>query len=455
MQSSIVAGATVEEHSSLNEVRVEGHVRTYVLASILIFFAIGGNLPGRYSSASSLAAMSDEANTVVGVTFQAVFWLIALYTMSGRYKAILNTCKNMKIIVALAVIAPLSAIWSQNPSASFRRGVFLVFSTLFAFYLVNTLQPWNLAKTIVIAGAFAGVLGILVSVLLPEVGLDAGNGSAWQGIFHSKNGCAQIMLFFLSAAIPFPFRSHSMRLFRILLVTVSSVLIVMANAKTAWILTPVYLSLMVAASKLRRFDRKDATFLAAGAFVAFLLIVTMLPMAVPFILPSLGKDSSLSGRVPLWGAAFVSILKHPLLGYGFAAFWTGLQGESLNIFMSTHFEIYQAQNGLLELGLELGLLGIGLLLAVVARALRDALVCFQYSNSNAMNWYVSLLALTIAYNVDETFIEKENFLPWLLFLVACVGLAEEANKVRRARSLQLSTVVHRLSADSKVVEGIA
>jgi O-antigen ligase len=378
--------------------------------------------------------MISNTDTLLGIGFQAFFWLIAVFWMCGHVKAILDACRKMKVLLALSLLAPLSAVWSQNPANSFRRGTFLALGTLFAFSLVRAYDADELAQIVVIAGVGAGMLGIFTCLFVPQVGLDAGNGDAWQGIFRSKNGCAQVMLFFLTPALSFKFRSRIMGILRYSMFCVAFVLIVMANAKTAWILTPAYVLLVAVSARLKRFARRDATVLAALCVSLTVIIAVLVPILLPMVLPILGKNSSISGRIPLWGAALISILKRPILGYGFASFWTGLQGESLNIFMSTQFEIYQAQNGLLELGLELGLVGVCLAVLSLLKAIRDAIVCFQYAHSNAVNWYVGLLALTISYNVDEAFLARENFLPWLLYLVACTGLAEEARKVLAARA---------------------
>jgi O-antigen ligase len=129
----------------------------------------------------------------------------------------------------------------------------------------------------------------------------------------------------------------------------------------------------------------------------------------------------------------LSFLKRPIFGYGFQSFWTGLTGESLNIFLSIQFEIYQAQNGILELGLELGIVGICMFLFTVVGGIRDGLRCFQNGQSEPMSWYVGIILLTVAYNIDETSLMSPNSLPWLLYIVACAGLTREADSIRRQR----------------------
>jgi O-antigen ligase len=425
----------------MGDASMAGYASSYLIAAMLVFFAMSGMVPSRYSSASSLQGMVSDTDTMLGMGFQALLWGMAVVWMWHHRTVILGTCRRMKVVLALSLLAPLSALWSQNPANSLRRGTFLVLGTLFAFGLVRSYTADQLAELIVIAGVGAGVLAILTCLFVPQIGIDSGNGGAWQGLFRSKNGCAQVMLFFLTPAISFTFQSRVLSLLRYVLFLVALVLIVMANAKTAWILTPAYMLLIGVATRLKRFARRDATMLAVACGLGVVIVAVTVPIVLPLVLPFLGKDPSLSGRLPLWGAALLSMLKRPLLGYGFASFWTGLQGESLNIYMSTQFEIHQAQNGLLELGLELGLVGVGLALLSLAKALRDAMVCFQYAHSDVVNWYVGLLALTVSYNVDEAFLARENFLPWLLYLVACTGLAEEARKVAAAKALMARPLI--------------
>lgn len=164
--------------------------------------------------------------------------------------------------------------------------------------------------------------------------------------------------------------------------------------------------------------------------ILIFVVAVSFPYVLPIILDVLGKDASLSGRIPLWQSTIVSAAKRPLLGYGYAAFWRGMQGESLIIFLTIHFEIYQAQNGIIELWLELGAVGVLLMTGTFVSALRDALTCLQRGPSPVANWYIGLIVLTIAYNIDETFLLSVHSIPWLMYIVACAGLAAEADKVR-------------------------
>jgi exopolysaccharide production protein ExoQ len=444
--SAIVVDSTesVAHHSTPNSnfrpkraFRVKVRSRLpYLLTSsvvfILIFFVMGGYLPTESTRISSMQATSSSSDTSLGQLFQLGTWALASGLMFRRRRQIFQACLQMKVIVSLSLLAICSAVWSQDPVNTLRRGTFLLLGTMFAFYLMRRFSVEQLAQIIVVTGVVAGVAGVLVSTALPSYGRDSFNGGAWQGIFRSKNGCGQIMLFFFSTAVCFRFRSPVMKRLRLLLYPLSLLLIGMSKAKTAYMIVPGLFLLISSLKVLRRFDRRNTLFLIGAATTLLIAGSFAMPVIMPLMLGLLGKDPEMSGRLPLWKAVVASAIKHPLLGYGYSAFWTGLRGESLNVYMATHFEIYQAQNGILEVWLELGLVGVVLVLLTFIQAAKDALICLQYDYSAITNWYVSLFALTIFYNIDETFLVAAHSLPWLLYLLVCIGLSDRSRHIRSA-----------------------
>ena len=58
--------------------------------------------------------------------------------------------------------------------------------------------------------------------------------------------------------------------------------------------------------------------------VATTAIVAAVALAVhfwPLLATHMGKSSSMSGRTEIYAEVWRSIMKHPVLGYGFGAFW--------------------------------------------------------------------------------------------------------------------------------------
>jgi O-antigen ligase len=156
-----------------------------------------------------------------------------------------------------------------------------------------------------------------------------------------------------------------------------------------------------------------------------------------FLIELLGKDMTLTGRTGIWVAVLDSIAKRPLLGYGYQAFWLGLEGESYRVILAVSWVLAQAQNGFLDIMLEDGVAGLAIVLLVFGFALRDGVVCLLRARDNAqlraVEWYLTIVILTLLYNLDESFLFDPKQLPSMIFLLACIGLRIEWLRVRAAR----------------------
>ena len=147
------------------------------------------------------------------------------------------------------------------------------------------------------------------------------------------------------------------------------------------------------------------------------------------ILLFMGKEATLSGRTQIWGAVMISIWKNPLIGYGFHGFWTGLSGESSNITLRVQWNPGFAHSGYLETWLEVGGVGLGLIVWTFIRALRDASSVLSHTRGTYLGFYLAILFLTVVVNIDESTLLGASSLTWMFFLIACIGLRSEARQL--------------------------
>jgi O-antigen ligase len=89
-----------------------------------------------------------------------------------------------------------------------------------------------------------------------------------------------------------------------------------------------------------------------------------------------------------------------------------------------------AENGVLELWLELGAVGVVLYLLVFFRAVKDAAYCFMRKPSPAVMWYISILVVTAVSNIGGGELMSNSDLRIIVSLVAFVGLRREARRAR-------------------------
>ena len=143
----------------------------------------------------------------------------------------------------------------------------------------------------------------------------------------------------------------------------------------------------------------------------------------------LGKDPTLTGRTRIWSAVVLSAMKRPLLGYGYRAFWTGLQGESGNVLMANGWSFAQGHNGFLEVWVGLGAVGVAVVLYSLVKSFRNALPCISARNFY-LSWCVCIVLLIAVHAMDEQTLAAPNNLAWILYIVASIGLADGARRIR-------------------------
>jgi O-antigen ligase len=120
-------------------------------------------------------------------------------------------------------------------------------------------------------------------------------------------------------------------------------------------------------------------------------------------------------------------MKRPLLGYGYGGFWRGMSGESANVISSFGVVLNHAHNGLLNVCLDLGLVGTALVLVTVAQSFWNMAICFQRGRLSSIGWYAITILLMAFQSIDERGMLSPNSISWTFYLLACVGLSKTAN----------------------------
>jgi O-antigen ligase len=287
-------------------------------------------------------------------------------------------------------------------------------------------------------GAITAIATVLFALALPQYGLDhlGGHEHAWKGVFSAKNVCGQTMLLFLTPALYHQTRTKFTKMLQAGYILLLIGVILMSQAATSWIFLALLLVFRLGARLSASFEFKD---LGVVLTLIFLVLATLSIVAFEnstYILGLLGKDSTLTGRTGLWTAVLVSIGKHPSLGYGYQAFWRGLEGESANVLLSIKNSLAQPQNGFLDIWLQLGLGGLALIVLSLVAAGRDLLASLYARRAAFVQWYVAIIVLTVLFNMVETYLLTPRYIGWLLYLGACYGLNDTARQHRQAKSVQ-------------------
>jgi O-antigen ligase len=139
----------------------------------------------------------------------------------------------------------------------------------------------------------------------------------------------------------------------------------------------------------------------------------------------MGKDPMLTGRVPLWIFSTFMALRRPWLGYGFDAFWLPSQPYTQKIWHLLRWMPPHAHNGLLELWLELGLLGMGLFILVFLFYLQKAVRVLRLHAHPEAAWPLVFLLFLFLANLTETAFLVTNSIYFFLFVTVALTCSRD------------------------------
>ena len=123
-------------------------------------------------------------------------------------------------------------------------------------------------------------------------------------------------------------------------------------------------------------------------------------------------------------------MQRPWLGYGYGGFWLGGSGPSGAFWTAVGWDAQHTHNALLDLWLDLGLIGAVWFLAGVVRLFWRALADLRGRAEGAARWPLFYLAFVILYSITESGIVKQHSLFWVLFAaVVCAQQRDEHQSV--------------------------
>jgi exopolysaccharide production protein ExoQ len=182
---------------------------------------------------------------------------------------------------------------------------------------------------------------------------------------------------------------------------------------------------------LLRLPRKSRRSSTAPLWVGLLpLLVGLVILAITnadIFLEPLGRDTTLTGRVPLWVAIGQAIGEDPWLGHGYAIFWVHTSGSLLAV-VATGWNALSAQNGYLDLCLDLGLIGLALFLWSLVHSMKLGLKHVHSTFVRSSAWPLVFLVFFTLQNFHESDLLRLGTFMWIPFVATYVSLALSERK---------------------------
>jgi len=397
-------------------------VRTWFILLPLLYYANSG-FPGAADSSSA-----EKFSQIHQIGLLTVC-IICSTLIFKKLTVVMSAALRRKLILTLPVLALLSCGWSVDPRQSLVSGITFACFMLFAIYLTESFRANGQLDLIMLTGAVAVPASIVLALFVPSIGATP---AGWRGVFVHKQQCAGAVTLFLVTAIHWRPNRALQRPLRAVYVVLCLVLIIMSQSRTGWLLMLFALTLSGSLWLLQRLAAKDSFFLMLTAIPVVGGLIYLFSLLSSMILATVGKDPTLNERTVIWAAAWNAVLQRPLLGYGYEAFWRGLQGASKDVVLIAGWNLSQAQSGYLDLWLQLGVSGVIVLALITLQAGIDAVRSFRCtSNSSFVRWCIVVILCNLVYNIGESDFGYLRIL-WLLFVMACIGLKKEAEAAHSA-----------------------
>jgi exopolysaccharide production protein ExoQ len=326
----------------------------------------------------------------------------------------------------------LSSFWSEFPSSTFRNSIFMLQNTLFALYLAARFTLTEQLRLLAWSFGVAIVLSFIVAILLPRYGVMGMGGvmtpeaiahqGAWRGIYIHKNPFGRIMN--LSALVFLVQTGDKGRQQRWMWTGFfgSALLVLLSTSKTSLMIL-VALVALVPLFRLWRWNYSRSIPLFIGLTLLGSGGILLLLDGAEVILGAFGRDMTLTGRTDLWELSLDKIAEQPLLGYGYTGFWRRMAGESAEILLELGWEVPHSHNGLIDLTLDLGLVGLVLFLLGFGFTFWRSVHWIRLNHNAADIWPLAYLAFLFLANLTESSLLRQNSL-WVLYVAATLTIAQ-------------------------------
>jgi O-antigen ligase len=347
--------------------------------------------------ASSMAPLEQDPSTTVALT--VVMIGMGLY-FARHWRALLVHARALFPYAVVLALCLASAAWSQYPLATLRRWCTLTVCLLFGVMCAESAGLDGTIRIYVRLTIVLLILSVLVYFAVPRVGHDTALGytEGMRGIFAQKNTLGEAALLALAGCCYIVLRQQRDRLKWIMAMVMMIGCIVLAKSATSLGIAMILLGVTAVIYGRRR---------GLGPLIGYVTISGLLIVAAVVIfdpdlfLALVGRDASLTGRVPLWHMSLRAVAERPWLGYGYATFWNPDSRTARYIWQAIDWEAATAHNGYIDIMLQVGIPGLLAYVWMWGSVIYYAACAARRGNAPEAIWILLYMTMNVLLNMDE------------------------------------------------------
>lgn len=360
---------------------------------------------------------------------------VVLLWMLARVRTLSRTVRDLMPYLAIAALCFASVLWSGFPLLTVRRSVTLTTCILYGAYMHDRLGLQGMIRLYYRTALGLAAASIVVYFAVPGIGRDTllGYENAMRGVFAAKNSTGMAMLLGISCAVYLGSLTGVRRAGYVVGLLVLFGALLMTRSATSTLI-----ALAVIGLGARLWTRNPTLKLLHGAAVAAVILVGVFSVLFwpEALFAVAGRDSSFTGRVPLWQESLKLIGQRPWLGYAYSAFWTVDNRDVRYLWKVIDWEAPNAHDGYLDILLQIGICGLALYMALWLRILTGAVRRIRAGSLPEAPWMLLFMAVNVLLNIDEGPLPYPD--EFTLFVAACtIALARSQTRpVRRGNAVR-------------------
>jgi len=362
---------------------------------------------------------------------ERVFFLLlmgaGLWVLNKRRKNYSFSFKDNIGVILFFAYALVSVSWSDYQGPAIKRWIRLVGDLVMVLIILTEVKPAEALDQIL--RRFA-ILFIPLSIIFIKYNETVGRiyttygRQMWVGVTGHKNQlgqlcavCGIVLLRRLLKQWP------KIGILDAFLFGLTTYLIIGAESQTA-VLVFFVGALIVGLQAFSKGDMKKVHRLIIMAFVFVLVLQAVLIAVVntsimDLVFSSTGRDSSLTGRVPLWQELISIGSRRPILGSGYASFWSSRLVYEL--WDKVHWTPVSSHNGYIDIFMNLGLIGVALLMFFLIKTYQNISRSIETEKDFGSLGFVFFIVILLQ-NLAESTLSIANSFLWILLLTSAVGV---------------------------------
>jgi O-antigen ligase len=372
------------------------------------------------------ANSASEDGNPPDAAFFLILIVLGAVVLARRKISLGEMVRNNVWLTIFFVYCFAAILWSDVPFVAFKRWIKVLGHPIMALVILTHPEPLQALKSVM---KRAAVLMLPLSVLFikyyPHLGryFDPWTGEGgYAGIHLNKNElgytCMTFGLFFVWNLAASWHMSDRKRRREELLVTAAFLTVVWWLFSRAGSTTSLVCTVLGGATILLLGTRLVSRRFLGTQIVLALIVAATLEATIGVYdrtIESLGKDPTLTDRTAVWGDLF-TIDINPVLGAGFESFWLGWRREYMAERWWWHPN--QSHNGYIETYVNLGWVGVFLLLGAIFATFRKGRAAL-FRDLDEGRLRLAFLFAILAYNYTEAAF-KGVHLVWTMFHIVAI-----------------------------------